>query len=67
MKLHDIFNDPLLLAEAKSRACGNAGMALGPPVIVRPVKDKWPNKQARNTEPATRAREDNAQGKGEAK
>lgn len=65
MKLHEILRNPLAMQFISQRACGDAGIPLGPHVALPPIASKWPVKQVTNTEPATQAQQEHAQGRGE--
>ena len=67
MKLHEILANPAIMAEVRRRACGDLRMPLGPPVMLPSIESKYPQVQRRNTEPATQAQQEHAQGRGDAK
>lgn len=64
-RLSEILADPVALASAKRRACGDLGIRLGPPVTMRTPENgfkKRPDQpaQRRNVEPAAKARTQDA-------
>lgn len=65
MRLADVYRNPELLARARKGACGTTGQSLGPPVMLRPLSEKYPQVQTRNTGPASHARGQQTEGVGE--
>lgn len=62
MKLHELLADDAAMASIRRRACGDAGVPMGPPVSLPPITDRWPQQQRRNTGAATEARKSSTTG-----